>query len=102
VEIDCKIKQFLDYDEYNVETKSFNYSSYFMDWNQQLKYNEDDAEWEDLDAKFLVGDVSKKRAKLDVVREVILMKRITNDVPYMCLSRILELIRLKLIFLYFK
>jgi hypothetical protein len=44
VEIDCKIKQFLDYDEYNVETKSFNYSSYFMDWNQQLKYNEDDAE----------------------------------------------------------
>jgi hypothetical protein len=73
-----------------------------MDWNQQLKYNEDDAEWEDLDAKFLVGDVSEKRAKLDVVREVILMKRITNDVPYMCLRRILELIRLKLIFLYFK
>lgn len=57
-------KQLLDYDEYDVETKSCDNSCFFMNWNQPSKFNEDaknDGKLEDLDAKLLVYDVQRRK-----------------------------------------
>lgn len=64
--------------------------------------DEDDVKKDDLDVKCMVYDVHEMRTKLVIVSEVFLMKHIIKDVPHMCLRRILELMGLILMFLYFR
>lgn len=78
-----------------LKTKSFHYYNSFVDWNQPLEFDEDDAKEEHLDATFFCLRCPWKRIKLYVIWEVILYEAIYNGCAPCVLGENLRIYRIK-------